>query len=403
MSRCETKLVAFATALLISVTNGGAALAQKQEYGPGANDAEIKIGNIMPYSGPVSAYSIMGKIEDAYFKMINDEGGLNGRKVKFISYDDAYSPPKTVEQARKLVEGDEVLFIFNPMGTPPNVAIHKYLNAKKVPQLFVSSGSSKWNDPEHFPWTMGWPPSNLSEGRVYGRYLAREAPTSKIAVFYQNDDYGKELLQGVQEGLGDKASSLIVAAESYETSEPSIDSHIVKLKASGADVMVNASLQKFAAQSIKKMAEIGWKPIHIISNLGSSVSATLQPAGLDNSQGIISAIYFKDPSDPSWKDDAGVKEYETFLSKYLPGANPYDIFGLNAYTLSKLMVHVLKQCGDDLTRENLMKQAANVKDLQLNGLLPGILINTSPTDLAQSSSTNWSNSTARTGSCLATS
>jgi branched-chain amino acid transport system substrate-binding protein len=379
MPALQLRLAAFTAAVvLFSASN---ALAQKK-YDIGATDTEIKIGNIMPYSGPASAYGVIGSTEAAYFKKINAEGGINGRKINYISYDDAYSPPKTVEQARKLVESDEVLFIFNPLGTPPNTAIQKYMNTKKVPQLFVATGATKWNDPKDFPWTMGWQPNYQSETQIYAKIILKEHPNAKIAVLYQNDDYGKDYLKGLKDGLGSKAASMIVIEESYETSEPTIDSHIVKLKSTGADVFVNISTPKFAAQAIKKTAEIEWKPVHFLNNVSVSIGSVIQPAGLQNAQGIISSNYLKDPTDPQWKTDAGMKAWNEFLDKYFPEANRSDASVMYAYTVAQGLVHVLKACGDNLTRENIMKQAASIKDLELGGLLPGIKVNTSATDFA---------------------
>jgi branched-chain amino acid transport system substrate-binding protein len=372
-----------AFALLAASTSG--ALAQKK-YDVGATDTEIKIGNIMPYSGPASAYGVIGKTEAAFFKKINAAGGINGRKINFISYDDGYSPPKTVEQARKLVESDEVLFIFNSLGTPPNSAIHKYMNSKKVPQLFVATGATKWNDPKNFPWTMGWQPNYQSETQIYAKYILKNMPNAKIAVLYQNDDYGKDYLKGLTDGLGAKAASMIVAQESYETTEPSVDDHIVKLKASGADIFVNISTPKFAAQAIKKMAEIGWKPTHFLNNVSSSIGAVMKPAGFENGQNIISAAYLKDPADPQWANDPGMKDFLTFLEKDFPEGNKLDGSVVVGYSVTQTLVQVLKQCGDDLTRANIMKQAANLKDFRVGMLLPGIKINTSPTDFAPLSS-----------------
>jgi branched-chain amino acid transport system substrate-binding protein len=372
--------VAMATLALFAAASTSA-LAQKK-YDTGATDTEIKIGNIMPYSGPASAYGTIGKTEAAYFKKINDAGGINGRKINFISYDDGYSPPKTVEQARKLVESDEVLFIFNSLGTPPNSAIHKYMNAKKVPQLFVATGATKWNDPKDFPWTMGWQPSYQSESHIYAKYLLKEKPDAKIAVLYQNDDYGKDYLKGLKDGLGDKAASMIVAEESYETTEPTIDNHIVKLKASGADVFFNITTPKFAAQAIKKIAEIGWKPLHFLNNVSSSVGAVIKPAGYENAQDIISADYRKDTSDKQWDNDPGMKEFLAFMANDFPEGDKLANETITGYGVAQTLVQVLKQCGDDLTRENVMKQAANLKDFRTEVLLPGIAINTSPTDFA---------------------
>jgi branched-chain amino acid transport system substrate-binding protein len=375
-----TKLAVLSTAFAVIAASSSSALAQKK-YDTGATDTEIKIGNIMPYSGPASAYGVIGKTEEAYFKKINAEGGINGRKINFISYDDGYSPPKTVEQARKLVESDEVLLVFNPLGTPPNTAIQKYLNSKKVPQLFVATGATKWNDPKGFPWTMGWQPNYQSETQIYAKYILKNYPNAKIGVLYQNDDYGKDYLKGLKDGLGSK-TSMIVMEESYEVSAPTIDSHIVKLKASGADVFVNITTPKFAAQAIKKNAEIGWKPVHFLNNVSASVGSVMKPAGFENGQDIISSAYLKDPTDAQWKTDAGMKAWNEFLDKYYPEANRADGSVMYGYTVAQGLVQVLKQCGDNLTRENVMKQAASLKDLELGGLLPGVKVNTSASDFA---------------------
>ena len=375
------RLGAFSAALAVAALASSGALAQKK-YDTGATDTEIKIGNIMPYSGPASAYGVIGKTEQAYFNKINAEGGINGRKINFISYDDGYSPPKTVEQARKLVESDEVLFIFNSLGTPPNSAIQKYMNSKKVPQLFVATGATKWNDPKDFPWTMGWQPNYQSESRIYAKYILKNMPNAKIAILFQNDDYGKDYVKGLKDGLGAKAASMIVAEESYETTEPTVDSHIVKLKSTGADVFFNVTTPKFAAQAIKKNAEIGWKPLHFLNNVSASVGSVIKPAGFENAQGLISSNYLKDPTDPQWKDDAGMKAWNAFLDKYYPDANRADASVMYAYIVAQGLEHVLKACGDNLTRENIMKQAASIKNLELGGLLPGVKVNTSPTDFA---------------------
>jgi ABC-type branched-subunit amino acid transport system substrate-binding protein len=372
-----------AFALLAASSSG--ALAQKK-YDVGATDTEIKIGNIMPYSGPASAYGVIGKTEAAYFKKINDAGGINGRKINFISYDDAYSPPKAVEQARKLVESDEVLFIFNSLGTPSNSAIQKYMNSKKVPQLFVATGATKWNDPKSFPWTMGWQPSYQSETQIYAKYLLKEKPDAKIAVLYQNDDYGKDYLKGLKDGLGAKAASMIIAEESFETTEPTVDSHIVKLKASGADVFVDIATPKFAAQAIKKVAEIEWKPLHFLNNVSASVGSVIKPAGMANAQEIISAAYLKDASDPQWNNDPGMKDFYAFLAKDFPEGDKLDQGTVVGYGVAQTLVQVLQQCGDDLTRENIMKQAANLKGFRTEVMLPGIKIDTSATDFAPISS-----------------
>jgi ABC-type branched-subunit amino acid transport system substrate-binding protein len=381
MPATATRLAILSTAFALLAASSTGALAQKK-YDTGATDTEIKIGNIMPYSGPASAYGVIGKTEAAYFKMINDAGGINGRKINFISYDDGYSPPKTVEQARKLVESDEVLLIFNSLGTPPNSAIHKYMNQKKVPQLFVATGATKWNDPKDFPWTMGWQPNYQSESHIYAKYLMKEKPDAKIAVLYQNDDYGKDYLKGLKDGLGAKAASMIIAEESYETTEPSIDNHIVKLKATGADVFVDITTPKFAAQAIKKISEVEWKPLHILNNVGASIGSVMKPAGFDKSQGIISATYLKDVSDPQWANDAGMKQFLDFMAKNFPEGDKLDAGTIVGYAVAQTLVQVLKQSGDDLTRDNIMKQAANLKDFRTEVLLPGIKINTSPTDFA---------------------
>jgi branched-chain amino acid transport system substrate-binding protein len=373
------RIVAFSAAIAAFALTSGGALAQKK-YDTGATDTEIKIGNIMPYSGPASAYGVIGKIEEAYFKMINDAGGINGRKINFVSYDDGYSPPKAVEQARKLVESDEVLLIFSPLGTASNSAIEKYMNSKKVPQLFVATGATKFGEYKQFPWTMGWQPPYQSEGRIYAKFLLKEKPDAKVAIMYQNDDFGKDLLKGLKDGLGDKAASMIVAEESYEVSEPTIDSHVVKLKASGADVYFSMTTPKFSAQSIKKVAELGWKPMYFQSNVGASVGSVLQPAGFENAQGIMSAAYAKDGADAQWDQDEGMKKFYAFLAKYMPDANKADGSVVFGYGQAQTMIQVLKQCGDDLTRDNVMKQAASLKEFAPDTLLPGITISTSPTD-----------------------
>ena len=375
------RLAALSAALAVLAASSSSSFAQKK-YDIGATDTEIKIGNIMPYSGPASAYGIIGKTEAAYFNKINAEGGINGRKINFVSYDDAYSPPKAVEQARKLVEGDEVLFIFNSLGTPSNSAIQKYMNEKQVPQLFVATGATKWNDPKNFPWTMGWQPNYQSEARIYAKYILKEKPTGKIGILYQNDDYGKDYVKGLKDGLGAKAASMIVAEQSYETSDPTIDSSVVALKSKGADIFVSITTPKFAAQSIKKVAELGWKPLFILNNVGASTGTVMKPAGFENGQGIISATYAKDPTDPQWKDDPGIKNFDAFLQKDFPEGNRADGSVIVGYNVAQTMVHVLKACGNTLTRENIMKQAASIKDLQLEGLLPGVKINTSATDFA---------------------
>jgi branched-chain amino acid transport system substrate-binding protein len=380
LSKQIIRIAALSTAVIAFAAASGGALAQKK-YDTGATDTEIKIGNIMPYSGPASAYGVIGKTEAAYFKMINAEGGINGRKINFISYDDGYSPPKAVEQARKLVESDEVLLLFNPLGTPSNTAIQKYLNAKKVPQLFVATGATKWNDPKNFPWTMGWQPSYQSEARIYAKYLMKEKPDAKVAILFQNDDFGKDYLKGLKDGLGPKAS-MIVAEESYETTEPTIDSHIVKLKSTGADTFISITTPKFAAQAIKKLAEIEWKPLHIVSNVSASVGGVMKPAGFENAQGILSAAYAKDGADPQWDNDPGMKKFFAFLDKYYPDGDKRDGSLVFGYGVAQTLAKVIEMCGDNLTRENVMKQAASLKDFAPDTLLPGVKINTSPTDFA---------------------
>jgi ABC-type branched-subunit amino acid transport system substrate-binding protein len=381
MSFVARRLAALSTAMIFLAASGGSALSQKK-YDTGATDTEIKIGNIMPYSGPASAYGVLGKTEAAYFRKINAEGGINGRKITFISYDDAYSPPKTVEQARKLVESDEVLLIFNSLGTANNAAIQKYMNAKKVPQLFVATGATRWNDPLNFPWTMGYQLNYQSEARVYAKYILKEKPNARIAVLYQNDDYGKDYLRGLKDGLGDKAASFIVSEDAYDISEPTIDSHIVKMKSVKADVFVDITGPKFAAQAIRKAAEIGWRPLHFLNSVSTSIGAVIRPAGPENAQGIISVAAVMDPLDPQWKDDPGMKAFDEFLAKDYPEGDRADLNVLNGFNVSQTLVHVLMQCGDNLTRENVMRQAANLKDFRTTNLLPGITINTSANDFA---------------------
>jgi branched-chain amino acid transport system substrate-binding protein len=377
MEEAMMRRVVLVSLAAVAVALATPAFAQKK-YDPGASDSEIKVGNINPYSGPASAYSQIGRTIEAYFKKVNAEGGVNGRKINFVSYDDAYSPPKAVEQARKLVESDEVLFIFQSLGTPSNSAIHKYMNAKKVPQLFVATGATKWGDPKHFPWTMGWQPSYQAEGRIYAKYLLEHHPNAKIGILYQNDDYGKDYVKGLKDGLGGKLN--IVAELPYETSDTTVDSQMISLKESGADVFFNVTTPKFAAQAIKKAGEIGWKPLHLLNNVSQSVGAVLKPAGFEHAKGILSTYYLKDFGDPQWKDDAGMKEWLAFMDKYHPDGDKTSSFTVYGYTAAQTLVQVLKQCGDDLTRANVMKQAANLHDLKLGMLLPGITINTGPDD-----------------------
>ncbi len=323
---------------------------------------------------------MIGKTETAFFNMINEQGGVNGRKINFISYDDGYSPPKTVEQVRKLVESDGVLLLFNTLGTPTNTAIHKYCNAKKVPQLFVATGATKWGDPKHFPWTMGWQPNYQSEGHIYATYLKEHNPNGKIGILYQNDDYGKDYVKGLKDGLGDKAKAMIVSELPYETSDPTVDSQIVSLKASGADVFYDVTTPKFAAQAMKKAAEIGWNPVHLLNSVSNSIGGVLKAAGLDNAEGALSTFYFKDPTDPTWQNDSGYKGWLAFMQKYYPDGDKTSSFTVYAYTVAQGLMNVLQRCGDELTRNNIMKQAANIEDLELPMLLPGIKVNTSPTD-----------------------
>jgi len=357
----------------------GSARAQKK-YGPGASDTEIKLGQTMPYSGPASAYGTIGKAETAYFKMINEAGGINGRKINLISLDDGYSPPKAVEQVRKLVEQDEVLALFQTLGTPSNSAIHKYVNAKKVPHLLLATGATKWADPKNFPWTLGFNLSYQAEGQIYARYLLKTKPNAKIAVLYQNDDYGKDVLKGVKDGLGAAGAKLVVAEATYEVTDPTVDSQILTLQASGADTFINITTPKFGAQAIRKAWDSGWKPLHIVNNVAASVGSVLTPAGLDKSVGLLTLLYYKDPNDPQWKDDPAMLEWRAFMGRYYRDGDPKDASNLYAYLASQIMVHILKSCANDLTRENVMKQAANIKNLKLPLLLPGMALNTSPDD-----------------------
>mgnify|MGYP002713671994 CR=1 FL=1 len=373
-----TKLSLLAAAAALCLLSTQAAFAQKK-YDTGASDTEIKIGNVEAYSGPASAYGVIGKTEEAYFKMINDQGGINGRKLNLIQYDDAYSPPKAVEQVRKLVEGDEVLFTFQIIGTPSNAAVQKYLNARKVPQLLASTGASRFSDPQNAPWTIAFNPNYQSEGRIYAKYILANHPNAKIGIFYQNDDLGRDYIAGLKSGLGDKAASMIVAEVSYELTDPTVDSQIVKLKAASVDLLYDASTPKFAAQAIRKVADLDWHPVHILDINASPVSATLKPAGLDISKGIISTNYGKDPADPQWKDDPDVIALKTFMKDYFPDGNLQDQLIVYGYVVAEATVQVLKQCGDDLTHENIMKQAANL-DIALPMFLPGIKVKTSPTD-----------------------
>ena len=355
------------------------AVAQKK-YDSGASDTEIKIGQTVPFSGPASAFAGTGKAAAAYIKMVNEQGGINGRKLNLIQYDDAYSPSKAIEQVRKLVEGDEVLFTFQTIGTASNAAIQKYLNGKKVPQLLAVSGASRFSDPKNSPWSIGSNPGYQSEGRIYAKYILANHPNAKIGVLYQNDDLGRDYVAGLKSGLGEKAATMIVGELSYEITDPTVDSQVIKLKSLGADLVYNASTPKFAAQAIKKIAELAWNPVHILDINASPVSATLQPAGLDISKGIISTAFFKDPADPQWKDDPGMKAYFAYMEKYYPEGDKLNTFNTFGYISSELLMQILRQSGDDLTRENIMRQAANIRGFVPSLALPGMIVNTSPDD-----------------------
>ena len=372
------KTLNIALAGLAAALISSSALAQKK-YDPGASDKEIKVGGISPYSGPASAYGAIGKAISAYFAKINDEGGINGRKINFISLDDGYNPAKTVEQARKLVEEEEVLFVFNTLGTPPNSAIHKYMNTKKTPQLFVATGATKWGDPKNFPWTMGWQPNYQSESKVFAAHLLETKPNAKVAILYQNDDYGKDYLKGFEDGLGAKAASMIVSKISYEVTDPTIDSQMVSLKATGADTFFNITTPKFAAQAIKKAAEIGWKPTHYLNSVSASVGSVMVPAGAENGVGIYTASYLKDPTDPQFQKGKEWDDWLAWMKKYQPNGDIKDVNNVYGYTVAQGLVQVLKQAGDNLTRENIMKQAASL-DITLPMLLPGVNVKTGPDD-----------------------
>ena len=374
--------------LLIALGLGGTALLipgkarAEKKYDVGASDTEIKIGNTNPYSGPASSYGTAGKCDAAFFRMINAQGGINGRKINFISYDDGYSPPKTVEQVRKLVESDQVLFLFNTLGTPTNTAIHKYVNQKGVPHLLLATGATKWGDPEHFPWTIGFGPNYQSESQIYSTYVLDKHSNAKIGVLYQNDDYGKDYLKGFKDGLGAQAKSMIVMEQPYETTDPTVDAQLIQMKEAGCDVLVTIAIPRFGALAVRKVAEIRWKPLHILNGVASSVGAALKPAGLENAKGIISDNSFKDPTDPQWQTDAGYKSWVSFMDKYYPNGDKSDNQSVYGQSIAATTVQMLKQCGDELTRENVMKQAANLQHLELPMLLPGITINTSPTNFA---------------------
>jgi len=373
--RSLSSLVA-ATAVLGVIGSAQAA----GQYGPGASDSAIKIGNTNPYSGPASAYGAIGRALGAYFDKVNDAGGINGRQIEFVTLDDGYSPPRTVEQVRKLVEQEEVLLIFQPLGTPTNSAIHQYLNAKEVPQLFVATGATKWGQPDRFPWTMGWQPDYQSEARIYARYILDHQPDAQIGVLYQNDDYGKDYLEGFKAGLGGQADKLIVEELSYEVTDPTVDSQIISLKSSGADVFFNITTPKFAAQAIRKAADIGWQPVHLLNNVSNSVGSVLEPAGLDKAKGLITSLYQKDPTDPQWQETQEYRDWAAWMDQYNPDADKSDQFNVYGYNVAMTLVHVLEQCGDDLTRANVMAQAASMRNLELPMLLPGVVINTGPDD-----------------------
>jgi branched-chain amino acid transport system substrate-binding protein len=373
-------LMRFIALLLVGgLAGAGGATAQTVV---GVTATEIKIGNTNPYSGPASAYGTIGKVVGAYIKKVNDEGGINGRKINYITYDDGYSPPKTVEMVRRLVEQDQVAFVFQTLGTPTNTAIHKYMNQQKVPHLFVATGATKWNDPKNFPWTMGWQPNYQAEGQIYAKYVLKNVPDAKVGILYQNDDYGKDYVKGFKDGLGDAAKKMVVSEQSYETTDPTIDSQILNLKSSGANVFFNVTIPKFAVQAIKKAHDIGWKPLHLLNSVSSSVGVVLKPAGLEASKGLLTTYYIQDPTDPQWKNGQGYKDWLAFMKKYYPEGSIEDAFNVYGYSVAQTLVHVLKQCGNDLSRENIMRQAASIKDLTVPMLLPGIKINTSPTDFA---------------------
>ena len=380
-----TKLRFACGATFIALALPLSATAQKK-YDPGASDTEIKIGQTMPYSGPASAYGTLGKAEAAYFKKVNDEGGINGRKIVFISLDDGYSPPKTVEATRRLVEQDEVLLMFGSLGTPSNTAVHAYLNARKVPQLFIATGATKWDDPKNHPWTMGLQPNYQTETRIYAKHILLTRPNAKIAVLYQNDDYGKDYLKGLKDGLGDKAAKMIVAEATYEVTDPTVDSQMVALQGSGADVFIDITTPKFAAQAIRKAYDSGWKPIHYLNSVANYVGSVLAPAGLEKSAGLISTLFAKDPTDPTWSSDPGMLEWRAFMKKYYPDGDLTNNLNVGGFGAAHTLVHVLRQCGDNLTRENVMRQAASLKDFSAPTSLPGIKVNTSPTDFAPTKS-----------------
>lgn len=372
-------VVAACTVMLLCATLIPAANAEKK-YGPGVTDREIALGQTAPFSGPVAFYSVLAKAAAAYFRMIDEQGGINGRQIKLIQLDDAYSPAKTVEMVRRLVEQDHVLAIYDPTGTGPNMAIRPYLNKNKIPQLFVSGGTSKWGDYKHFPWTIGWAPTYITESHLYARYVLAHHPDAKIAILYQNDDFGREFLNAVREGLGAHADKMVVAALSYEVTDPTVDSQVISLSQSGADVFFDITTPKFAVQAIRKSADLGWHPVHFLDDGAAFINAVFVPAGIEHATGIISAAYMKDPTDPRWRSDKGMNDWIAFMKKYYPAGDRSDVGAVYGYGLAMTMAQVLRQCGEDLTRENLMRQATNLKDFHVPILLPGVTINTSPTN-----------------------
>ena len=371
----RTVLAAAGTLLLVTIH---AAAAGEKQYGPGVTDTEVKIGQTMPYSGPASAYGTQGRIEDAYYAMINSKGGINGRKITMLSLDDAYSPPKTVEQTRRLVEQDEVLAIIGTIGTPTNSAIQKYLNQKKVPQIFISTGAAKWDDPKNFPWTTQLYPPYQMEGMIFAKYLLKNKPDAKLGVFSQNDDAGKDYVRGLKDGLGDKAKTMIVKEVTYEVSEPTVDSQVVALKASGADTLFTMATPKFGAQAIRKVHELGWKPLNFVVSVSSSIKGVMEPAGAEASKGLLTALAFKVPTDPTWQNASDVNEFKEFLAKWYPRGDIADSSNVVGYISAYMTVKIIEMCGDNLTRENLLKQATNLNKVVAPLLLPGISISTRP-------------------------
>jgi branched-chain amino acid transport system substrate-binding protein len=367
-------------ASLIGLAGLPSAPAIAQRRSPGVTDNEIKIGNINPYTGPASAYSLIARTQAAYFNKVNADGGVNGKRIRYLSYDDGYSPPRAVEQARRLVESDEALLIFQPLGTPSNSAIQRYMNQRQVPQLFVATGATKFGDPRNFPWTMGWQPNYQSEGKIYADYIVQNHPNGKIAVLFQNDDYGKDVQKGLKDGLGARAASMIVAEAPYEVTDPTVDSQVVRLKASGADIFVNIATPRGAAQAIRKVAELGWTATHILNNVSNSVGSVLRPAGLEASQGVISTFYLKDPTDPTWQNDEALRRWNAFMDQYFADGDKTSSFTIYGYATAKALVHVLQQCRDEVTRENVMRQAASMRDVEIDVLLPGIKMNTAAND-----------------------